>query len=320
MIKDVWTRKSEHLFLFRSQGRMRESVMKLLDIYEKSDMFRSAKGGEVPIETASLFVCGIVLREIFFPEIEFSSPEEYSFEQMWYMICLHHDKRMERHRIWKRACLERREKSARRWEGRNIDTNCNWRPMQLCFSPLFHYLGEGMRFTNGACVRDCLLSEAEVKDYFYFRNTCSRKGGMDHGIAGGLLLYENLIRRNLQCKGELDKKALNLYSYAANTMMVHNLCEEEKEERRTTLDTDPLLLLFVLAEAIEPLQYAQKIVDYRTLLGAVEVEIFEKEFMMRMDPRFFAVDEMEKRIEKMLKKIKVGCEFMRETSRICITM
>lgn len=295
--------------------------MKLLDIYEKSDMFRSAKGGEVSIETASLFVCGIVLREIFFPSLSFSRPqEEYSFEQIWYMLCLHHDKRMERRRIWKRACSVRRDRSIRRWESRNIDINYKWKPMQLCFSPLFHYCGEGMRFTNGACVRECQLSETEVKDYFYFRNTCCREGGMDHGIAGGLLLYENLIRRRLQRRGELDKKALNLYSYAANTMMVHNLCEKENEKSRATIETDPMLLLFVLAEAIEPLQYATGEADYRRLLRAVEVEISEKEFVLQPDPQMFAVDELEERLERMRKKINVGCEFVRETSRICITM
>ncbi len=294
--------------------------MNLLDIYERSDMFRSVEGGEVSIETASLFTCGIVLKEIFFPSLAFCKEEEYSFEQVWYMICLYHDERMETPHIWKRMCSLCKDRRVRGLEGRNIDTDNKWQPMQLGVSPFFHYIEEGIRYTNGACVRKCLLTETEVKDYFYFRNTCYNAGGMDHGIAGGLILYENLIRRRLQSRGELDKRVLNLYSYAANTLMVHNLCEREDEKKRIMPDMDPLLLLFVLAEAVEPLQYSQYEADCRMLLKAVEVEIFEKEFIVKMNPELFDIDEMEKRIETMKKRIRVSCEILRQTSEVCIRM
>ena len=40
---------------------------------------------------------------------------------------------------------------------------------------------------------------------------------MDHGIAGGLMLYESLVRRHLKQRGNLGREDLDLYSYAANT-------------------------------------------------------------------------------------------------------
>lgn len=295
--------------------------MKLLDIYEKSEVFRCAKGGELPMETASLFVSGIVMRELFFSEISFYNKQEgYSFEQIWYAICLHHDKQLERAHIWKKVCQEKRDRGIRRWESRNIDANYKWRPMQLCFSPLFHYSGEGVRFTNGAQVKKCILSESEIKDYFYFRNTCCREGGMDHGIAGGLLLYENFTRRHLQYKGDLDRKTMNLYSYAANSLMVHNICNGDEDGEKITWEKDPLLFLFVLAETLEPLQYAVVCADYSLLLSCIEVDISDREISFVMDPEYFAIDRLEEGLQRMEKKIKVEYKLQREAARIRITM
>lgn len=294
--------------------------MKLLDIYEKSDMFRSAKGGEGSVETASLFACGMICKEIFFPALVFEGALELSLEQMWYLLCLHHDKRMENPKMWKRACAHCRNRSAQGLEEGNIAVNREWQPMRFVFSPLFYYAGDGIRYDNGICVRKCLLAESEVKDYFYFRNICYGDGGMDHGIAGGLLLYENLICRRMELGGELDRQTLNLYSYAANTLLVHNLCEKKEGWRTIRPDEDPLLLLLVLAETIEPLQYAKCGVDYHMLLQAVEIDVRKEGLTVRMNPAYFDVLKLENKISRLKKIVRVNCEFACKTSEVYIRM
>ena len=295
--------------------------MKLLDIYEKSDMFRCAKGGGLAIETASLFVSGIVLREIFLPQIAFEDCREgYSFEQVWFALCLYHDKRMESESRWKRACQERAEWETGQWESRNIGANDKWEPMHLCLSPLFQYSGEGMKFTNGAQVTGAAFSEGEIRDYFYFRSACSREGGMDHGIAGGLMLYESLVRRHLKQRGNLGREDLDLYSYAANTMMVHNILKGDKTMHRIIPKKDPMLFLLILADALEPLQYAAESADYRYLLKCVEAEVSEQKIRLRWNPECFVIEGLEENLRNMQKKIKLDYKIWRETAEIFITM
>lgn len=273
--------------------------MTLWNLYEKSEVFRKVEGGEMSIAKASLFVSGILLRETVFPDMDFCGyPEYVSMDEMWYMICLHHDKRMEQQRIWEQLCRERNGAREGEWEILNIAVNRKWQPLHLCFSPLFQYLEGGVCFTNGTCVKKCRFSEAELIDYFYFRNTCYRKGGTDHGIVGGLFLYENLICRHLQQKGEPDRKTLDLYSYVANTMMVHNICEKYRGMEPIASGKDPLLFLIALAEVIEPLQYRTLDVSYRVLLDAVTVDVFERKLILRPEPYLFHLNVMEEKCKK----------------------
>lgn len=295
--------------------------MKLLEIYEKSDVFKFAKEGEVTVKAGSLFVSGIILREVFFSDISFENSRiGYSFEQIWFAICLYHDERMERASRWKRACLERADREKRQWESRFGGPDDKGHPMRLVFLPLFQYGGEGIKFTNGVQVIGAAFSEAEITDYYYFRSACSRDGGMDHGIAGGLFLYEDLIRRHRQMYGDPDHNARNLYSYAANTMMVHNIWKGDKTMHRIIPQKDPMLFLLILAETLEPLQYAAKCEDYRQLLKQVEVEMEKGGITLIVNPYYFALDRLEENLWNMQKKIKVDYKIWRETAEICITM
>lgn len=320
MRKGVQILRSGHFFYFghrKDEGKL----MKLLDIYEKSDMFRCAKGGGLAMEKGSLFVSGIILREVFFPQISFkSSREEYSFEQVWFTLCLYHDKRMESESRWKRACMERTDRENGQWESKSCGPDGKGHPMQLSFSPLFQYSGDGIKFTNGVQVTGAVFSEAEITDYYYFRSTCFRNGGMDHGIAGGLFLYEDLIQRHRQRYGDSDQNARNLYSYAANTMMAHNICIGSGTAKGITPEKDPMLFLLILAETLEPLQYAEKCEDYRQVLKQVEMEIEKGGITLIINPDYFAVDRLEENLRNMQKKIKVDYKIWRETAEICITM
>lgn len=263
--------------------------MKLWNIYEKSTMFREAKGGVMTRDSASLFVCGITVKEIFCPKLAFAQNSNYTMEEVWYMLCLHHEKR----RI---------------------------RIKQIFFTPLRCYKGNAVCFTNGACVEKALFSRSEIEDYYYFQKACCRKNYVDHGIAGGLLLYENLIARHALCKLEMNDAVLKMYSYIANTLIAHNMCRVSEKELQITPEKDPLLFLFVLAETIEPLQYRKKELESRELLNAVEVEISENKIVLQPDPEYFDFDAMERRIHEMQKIIKIGCMTERKTSKICINM
>lgn len=234
--------------------------MTLWDIYEKSSMFQSVRKGEMETGSASLFVCGILLRELFCPGIEICAPKtEYSWEQLWYIICIHHDRRFEQRTFWKLAC---KQKGMR-------ETGI--------FSPLFIYGKAGIGFTNEVCVRESPVSELEVKDMFCFRNICSGRDGMDHGMAGGLLLFENLLFRHWKEKGEISEDFLHLYSYLANILMIHHVLKCPKDG---ALSKNPFLFFLLLAEAIEPLHYVEKVLDAKTILEKIDIELYDRELVL----------------------------------------
>ncbi len=260
--------------------------MTLWDLYEKSIVFKGMKGGERMSESASLFVCGIMIKEVLCPEVMLLSEKErmqYSLEEIWYMICLHHDRYWGEGKIWKKQ-----------------------RPT---FPMLFGYTEEGVRFTNGACVKQCPISEAEMVDAYYFRRVCYGEGA-EHGMAGGLVLHENLIRRYRGDYEDADSQTRNLYAYAANTLMLHNLFEPEKTKYRITPETDPLLFLLLLAESIEPLQYKRRAADVRVLLTAVQLEIRDGEMFLIPDETYFDIEAMTQGIEKARKK--TGADFIQQ--------
>lgn len=292
-------------FVFRHR-KDEGSEMKFWNIYEKSNVFNSVEGGDISVDSASLFVCGIIFREIFCPDIAFQCEnEEYSLEEVWYMLCLHHEKRMGQYCIW---------------EAIDREIERNRKNKRIVFVPMRSYMGNGVRFTNGACVKECMVLKTEIEDYHYFRNACCRKKDMDHGISGGLLLYENLIRRHVTQKGEMNCRALNLYSYVANTMIVHNMYGKYGTQKQVTLEKDPMLFLFLMAETIEPLQYGKKDLNYRVLLNAVDIELYENRMVLQPDPDYFDFEAMERKVNILQNIIGIKCYMERETSKICITM
>lgn len=265
--------------------------MKLLDIYEKTEEFCRAEGGEDSVAAASLFTVGIALKDYFWPDLSFDETEEYSFEEIWYMICQCHEEKIERK-----------------------DTDIS----DAGVLPLYQYIEGGIQYTNGISVRSSMYTELEVVDYFWFRNVCSADGKPDHGIVGGMLLYEYLIQRRMKRGGEFDNSVLNLYSYAANTMMVHNMHKQKEDGRKISFWEDPLLFLFLFAETIEPLQYIRNETDFRKVLRRIKVRAFQRKLIISVDPHYYDMFELEKKMELLNKKMHICCEIVRETSELYI--
>ena len=142
---------------------------------------------------------------------------------------------------------------------------------------------------------------------------------MDHGIAGGLFLYENLLCRHDQQMGKIKKDAMHLCSYLSNTLMVHNIVKEAGE---ASLDKNPFLFLLLLAEAIEPFHYMQQERDEVdvNILKMIEVKIREKEFIIRPDIETFPVKNYFHHIQAAVKKTGMWCNINDEVSEICIKM
>ncbi len=298
--------------------------MKLWDMYTRSTTFRTAEGGEISKESASLFVSGIILKAILFSDITYTGRgEEFTFEQMWYLICLHHDISFEQRKVWEMICCDiSGSRSLVPYEGKSLEIQCKWSPLPVIFSPNFTYEEGSIEFGNGARVRKSILTESEIRDIFYFRNTCCKTMGMDHGIAGGLLLYENLVQQSYEIKKRAERNSRDLYSYLANTLMVHNLLKMSEDGLRYTIREDPMLCLLLIAEALEPLQYVNEYknegVTAEKILDCIQIEIEEKKLILQVTEKGFPFETYAENIARAAEITGLGCDTDRPSSRICV--
>ncbi len=300
--------------------------MKLRKIYEKSNVFGQSDNCLPGQESGkrrseSLFVSGIVLREVLCPHLEFSGTEDlYSFEQLWYALCLHHNLQYEKKGIWESLCRKRSGiETDRQPECINTEWGRKWSPMEVCVSPMFVYERE-VFFTNGASRKKSEIQEADMTDCFYYRAMCSSREGMDHGIAGGLLLYEDLMNRDQMLHIPYERSPKDLYSYLATTLMSHNIWKEREQEEPLAFEEDPLLFLLLLAETLEPLQYETEYKTGEKLLDEIEVELHENEVSISVgtDRKLF-----EQYVENMIalqEIIRIRCNIEQGCEKICIRM
>jgi len=293
--------------------------MTLWDIYEKSTVFNREEGGMPGKEKASMFVCGIVLREVFCPKLQITYPvSEYSWEQLWYLACLYHDRRFEQSTLWKLTCEQSASMGRQEiWEAQNIGTNTGWTPMKIFFSPVFTYGKKGIVFSNGACVRESPVSETEIKDRFYYRNTCCRQVGMEHGIVGGLLLYDHLLFRHWEEKNGIKGDKLHLYSYFANLLMGHHLIKGTED---ALFEKNPGLFFLVLAEALEPLHYVRECYTARDVLNSIRVQLFEKEIVLCIKDSVISSEEYFACVSSAAKKTGMQCICREDLSEIRMKM
>jgi hypothetical protein len=107
-----------------------------------------------------------------------------------------------------------------------------------------------------------------IPDYFKdaFNGKKSSRGvqKIEHGIYAGLLLYDGLVKNrmqrkeqqeaNLYWKDDLDK----FYAIASFAIAIHNMRRdgivENPEDLKFSIDNEPFLFLFALADTIEPIK------------------------------------------------------------------
>lgn len=271
-----------------------------------------------------MFVSGIILKAILFSDITYTGRgKEFTFEQMWYLICLHHDIRFEQRNVWEMICCDMSGTgSLVPYEGKSLEIQCKWSPLPVIFSPNFIYEEGSIEFGSGAHVRKSILTESEIRDIFYFRNTCCKTRGMDHGIAGGLLLYENLVQQSYEIKKRAERNSRDLYSYLANTLMVHNVLKMNVDGFRHTIRKDPMLCLLLIAEALEPLQYVN---GYKNdawatekILDCIQIEIEEKKLILQVTEKDFPFETYAENIAGAAEITGLGCDTDMISSRICV--
>jgi len=143
------------------------------------------------------------------------------------------------------------------------------------------------------------------KDAFNGKKSSSEKKKIEHGIYAGLLLYDGLVKNrkqkkeqrhnNLYWEDDLDK----FYAIASFAISIHSMRREgiveNSEDLKFSIESEPFLFLFALADTIEPTKvFHSKDPEY--ILKNILIDIQKDKIILKNDP-FFRLD-FSKLVEK----------------------
>lgn len=232
------------------------------------------------IHSISTFFLGIHLKEIC--KVSHLKPD---FRYLWFITCLYHD-----------------------YGYYFEDEKTKFPPKEQTLTALMkiqkikHNLLE-----SGSYNADC--RETILKYYDFCRN---EKCFINHGIVGGIMLYDKLIKNYFENKEKARDKGINVetddfdyndlhwdiehkayYKQASDSIISHNIwCANSKKDKKLyriyklenliinpkdekrSCSTDPFLFLLLLADTLEPIK-AFPDVSYKCLLKMIDIEPIE---------------------------------------------
>lgn len=240
-------------YLFADEDNARRFIAKYFEEGNKLDVFSSTIGTQRNRwrHTLSVFIMGIYLCELLETDIVYEDKYLNKLNLYhWFLTCLYHD------------------------YGYVIENNpSDYPPRKLSIQKLFTDKLNGkqyLRFKNGECE---FSDSVRWRYYDYCRN---KRGFIDHGITGGLLLYNQLsehldkmIHDNGGQKDFVDSRTGLHYSIkhkkdfalCADAIIAHNIWFDQSDISELKLDDKErhiyknwLTALLVLCDTIEPLK------------------------------------------------------------------
>lgn len=208
----------------------------------------------------STYLLGILITKAFRIDLHTYTEDTINFKYLWFLACLYHDVGYVYENT--NCCKELKMTQTDGLDAiRNI---CN-----------IQYLNNREFIT---------YNKQYVNTYLIHRATCSngKTGKLDHGIIGGLLLYDRL-RKNFEkawkqvcCENEskesfiynglhFSKKQYKYYEIAADAIISHNIWvdplkeylkseNEQNIEIRKIKSDNPIAFILALADTIEPIK------------------------------------------------------------------
>ncbi len=220
--------------------------MTLWDLYKKCE-----RKDRMTACTASLYVTGKLLMEASKRETDFfCAGKKDSFLKIWHLVCRFHE-------MGGRVLFEGKE--------------------SIKAIPDFNLQNTPLMFGDDYAVTKSVLTEEELLDFYYYRRICCGKKKMDHGIWGGLLLYEHAISKLISKNEGQDESGRTIYAYAALTLMCHSAVALRFYRPEVTWRNDPLLCLLLFAEKAEPLHLCRGRVDTEMIQGYLDAICVQKE-------------------------------------------
>lgn len=303
--------------------------------------------------TMSAYFIGLLLKQQICPNLELLSDIEYNnykFSYIWFIVCLFHDMGYAQENDWKYKFKYRhdsREFENYLKESKNLNSDLNKEvnyifkrrpfgqypvensdlgvifdaPHKYVYNSPFKHANDGIRFSNGTYIRNPRYSKDTILNYLEYCKMFEEINHYDHGIVGGVWLYDSLVKNhykqyivetkrhksyiNINCFINSDnllfsKEQWKIFSYLADCIISHNIwpannerndlyreCELDElllgEFKTISFRENPVLYLLAIADTLEPIKlFSQEKLTEKEILDGISVEISSQNITMQI--------------------------------------
>lgn len=257
------------------------------------------------MHTISVFFLGILIQEKLAPNLEIVSQyiENYKFSYIWFLVCLYHDLGYVVEKDWsyKYKYIQKSNEYLRKYNCMDrIREQYAFKELGLVYVPRFGYVcgitdrnrqSGGIVFTDGNIVCRSTYRLRTVWNYLEYCKMMPNINHYDHGIVGGLWLYDSLYK-NYREKYEDERKRnhgikfrsfiyddrlhfsteqITVFAYIADCIIAHNIWPANADMselyqkygleeltysqfRPITFARNPVLYILAIADTIEPIK------------------------------------------------------------------
>lgn len=278
------------------------------------------------MHVVSAFFIGLLIKRELCPDLVIFSQkyENYEFSYLWFLVCLFHDMgyAIENDRTYKYTYRSNSEEYLRKHKdikGSCIAEQCRYKDLGLVFVAPYRYNHfsdkskenhsekyEGIMFSNGVTINKAVYSRMTALNYLRYCKMAEGIKHYDHGIVGGLWLYDSLMKNYYIAFGNAKEKnkdaACNdfcldghwhfsseqeaIFAYLADCIISHNMWPANADTieiyrkyhldeliypkfKRISFKDNPILFILAIADTIEPIKL------YSSTMGISEEEIWQ---------------------------------------------
>lgn len=307
----------DFIIQYFENGAKKRVVLPLID---KIDSMRH-------MHVVSAFFIGLLIKRELCPDLVIRSQryEDYEFSYLWFLVCLFHDMGYAVENDWTYKCTYR--KNSEEYLQAHKDIKGSWirrrygydQDLGLVFVAPSKYVYfsvhgkeknnekcRGILFSNGVTINQSMYLPKTVFNYLQYCKMAEGIKHYDHGIVGGLWLYDSLKKNyNIAFSNEKKKnKDTNynefkvngywhfsseqeaIFAYLADCIISHNMWPANADTieiyrkyhldeliypkfKRISFKDNPILFILAIADTIEPIKL------YSSTMGISEEEIWQ---------------------------------------------
>lgn len=279
------------------------------------------------LHSVSAFFLGLLIKRELCPDLTIYSKasEPYEFSYLWFLVCLFHDMGYAIENDWTYKYIYRQNtneylKQYKRPKRNSMMWKASYDDLGVIFVSPSVYRNEfcwasdrvkkdscfnGIEFSNGVTIEGSRYSRRTVLDYLEYCKVTDGIRHYDHGIVGGLWLYDSLcknydraylrekeINEDVNCNDfihdglHFSKEQKKIFAYLSDCIIAHNMWpasfdrREEYERgglfelipprfKKISFKNNPILFILALADTIEPIKL------YLSVSGMREVDIWQ---------------------------------------------
>lgn len=265
------------------------------------------------VHTVSAFFIGLLIKRELCPSLTIISREyeDYEFSYLWFLVCLFHDMgyAIENDWTYKHRYRQKAKEYLKKYKtvkGSCIMKRCEYEDLGLIFVAPSRYKSvpfsmrnrddyikgfDGITFSNGVTIREAMYSRKTVLDYLEYCKMDEEIKHYDHGIVGGLWLYDSLMKNYHRAYWNEKQKDKDvnftdflvdgywhfseeqkiIFAYLADCIIAHNMWPANPDKidmykrcgldeltpprfRKISFERNPILFILAIADTIEPIK------------------------------------------------------------------